>query len=216
MASIARTVGPPAAQHRARLVVLVSGSGTTLQALLDASDLPAEVVAVGADRHGIEGLRRAERAGIPTFVETLQSYAARDGWDGALTDQIASFRPDMVILAGFMKLVSPGLLARFPDRVFNTHPALCPSFPGVHGPSDALRYGVTVTGTTLFIVDAGTDSGPIVAQSVVPVESCDDAVTLHERIKVAERAMLVEHIALLASTGWTIHESPQRRKVTIP
>lgn len=195
--------------------MLVSGSGTNLQALLDA-DLPGTVVAVGSDRPGIEGLARAERAGVPTFVVPLREYPDRATWDETLAEHVASYGPDLVVLAGFMKLVSQHFLSRFPDRVFNTHPALCPAFPGVHGPADALKYGVTVTGATLFIVDAGTDTGPIVAQTVVPVEPDDEPHTLHDRIKVAERAMLVDRIAALASTGWTIHETPNRRKVTLP
>ncbi|HEU4567717.1 MAG TPA: phosphoribosylglycinamide formyltransferase, partial [Marmoricola sp.] len=179
----------------ARLVVLVSGSGTNLQALLDACADPgygAAVVAVGADRDGIEGLSRAQRAGVPTFVRRLNEFAAREDWDRALTEAVAEHQPDVVVLAGFMKLVGATFLERFAGRVVNTHPALCPSFPGTSGPADALAYGVKVTGATLFVVDAGVDTGPIVAQVAVPVEPDDDVATLHERIKVAERRMLVE------------------------
>ncbi|PVG84748.1 phosphoribosylglycinamide formyltransferase [Nocardioides gansuensis] len=191
----------------ARLVVLVSGSGTNLQALLDACTDPAygaEVVAVGADREGIEGLARAERAGIPTFVHKVKDYADRAEWDRALADSVAAHAPDLVVSAGFMKLVGPGFLARFPDRMLNTHPALLPSFPGMHGAADALAYGVKVTGATLFVVDGGVDTGPIVAQTVVPVEDDDTVETLHERIKVAERAMLVESVGRLAREGWRV------------
>lgn len=191
----------------ARLVVLVSGSGTNLQAILDASADPgygARVVAVGADRDGIEGLARAERAGVPTFVARLGDHTSRAYWDRALTDKVAAFEPDLVVLAGFMKLVGEKFLARFGGITVNTHPALSPSFPGMHGPQDALDYGVKVTGATLFVVDAGVDTGAIVAQSVVPVEDDDTVETLHERIKVAERAMLVESVGRMAREGFTV------------
>lgn len=193
----------------ARLVVLVSGSGTNLQALLDASVEPewgARVVAVGADREGIEGLARAERAGVPTFVRRLDQSSTREHWDLTLADTVAAFEPDLVVLAGFMKLVGPTFLERFDSRVLNTHPALCPAFPGTRGPADALAYGVKVTGATLFVVDEGVDTGPIVAQSVVPVEDDDDVESLHERIKVAERRMLVDSVGRLAREGFNISD----------
>ncbi len=188
-----------------RLVVLVSGTGTNLQALLDASADPAfgaEVVAVGADRDGIEGLTRAERAGIPTFVRRVADYPSREDWDRALADAVGEYEPDLVVSAGFMKLVGPAFLKRFP--MVNTHPALCPSFPGMHGPADALAYGVKVTGATLFLVDDGVDTGPILAQVAVPVEDDDTVETLHERIKVHERAMLVDTVGRRAREGWEV------------
>jgi phosphoribosylglycinamide formyltransferase-1 len=188
----------------ARLVVLVSGSGTNLQALLDACADPAygaEVVAVGADRDGILGLERAERAGVATFVRRVADFESREAWDAALTEAVASYAPDVVVLAGFMKLVGPAFLASFGGRTVNTHPALSPSFPGMHGPADALAYGVKVTGCTLFVVDAGVDTGAIIAQTAVPVEDDDTAETLHERIKTAERAMLVEAVGRMAREG---------------
>lgn len=191
----------------ARLVVLVSGSGTNLQALLDACTDPsygARVVAVGADREDIEGLARADRAGVPTFVQRLGHFSSRDDWDRALADTAAAFEPDLVVLAGFMKLVGPEFLARFPGRVVNTHPALCPAFPGTTGPADALAYGVKVTGATLFVVDGGVDTGPIIAQTVVPVLDEDTTETLHERIKGAERSMLVDTVGLMARDGWAV------------
>lgn len=196
---------PPSAP--ARLVVLVSGSGTLLQALLDACADPAygaQVVAVGADRDGIEGLARAERAGLPTFVARVQDYTSRDHWDRALADKVAAFEPDLVVSAGFMKLVGESFLARFGGRFLNSHPALLPSFPGMHGAADALSHGVKLTGATLFVVDLGVDSGPIVAQTAVPVEDDDTAETLHERIKVAERAMLVEAVGRMAREGYVV------------
>lgn len=194
--------------------MLVSGGGTNLQALLDATADPAygaTVVAVGADRDGTEGLARAERAGVATFVHRLADRPSRADWDASLADLVAEHQPDLVVLAGFMKLVGPAFLERFAGRVVNTHPALCPSFPGTTGPADALAYGVKVTGATLFVVDAGVDTGPIVAQTVVPVEDDDDVASLHERIKVAERRMLVDSVGRLARQGFTITD----RKVRI-
>ncbi|MBB6628866.1 phosphoribosylglycinamide formyltransferase [Nocardioides sp. KIGAM211] len=191
----------------ARLVVLVSGAGTNLQALLDACADPAygaRVVAVGADRDDIEGLERAERAGVPTFVKKVGQFSSRDHWDRALADTVAGFDPDLVVLAGFMKLVGEEFLGRFGGSVVNTHPALSPSFPGMHGPGDALEYGVKVTGCTLFVVDAGVDTGPILAQSVVAVEDDDTVEALHERIKVAERAMLVDTVGRMAREGFVV------------
>lgn len=198
----------------ARLVVLVSGSGTNLQALLDASADPsygATVVAVGADRGGIEGLTRAERAGVPTFVHRVKDYPDRGAWDRALAASVAGHEPDLVISAGFMKLVGADFLAAFEGRFLNTHPALSPSFPGMHGPADALAYGVKVTGCTLFVVDDGVDTGPIVAQAAVAVREDDDPESLHERIKVAERALLVDTVGRMAREGFTIED----RKVRI-
>lgn len=190
-----------------RVVVLVSGSGTNLQALLDAAADPsygATVVAVGADRDGIEGLARAQRAGIPTFVHRVKDHATREEWDAALTASVASYEPDLVVSAGFMKLVGDTFLASYGGRFLNTHPALSPSFPGMHGPAEALEYGVKVTGCTLFVVDAGVDTGPIVAQSAVPVLDDDTPESLHERIKQTERLMLVEAVGRIAREGMTV------------
>jgi phosphoribosylglycinamide formyltransferase 1 len=197
----------------ARLVVLVSGAGTNLQALLDACADPAygaEVVAVGADRTGIEGLARAERAGVPTFVHRVNDHATRADWDAVLTDSCRRHRPDLVVSAGFMKLAGAAFLAAYGGRYVNTHPALLPSFPGMHGAADALAYGVKVTGATLFVVDAGVDTGPIVAQAAVPVEDDDDVGSLHERIKVAERTMLVASVGRMAREGFTITDRKVR------
>ena len=165
---------------------------------------------MGADRDDIEGLARAERAAIPTFVRKVGAFADRSTWDHALTDAVAAFDPDVVVLAGFMKLVGPHFLEAFPQRVLNTHPALCPAFPGTNGPGDALAYGVKVTGATLFVVDEGVDTGPIIAQAVVPVEDADDVETLHERIKVAERQMLVDSVGRMAREGFTITDRKVR------
>jgi phosphoribosylglycinamide formyltransferase-1 len=190
-----------------RLVVLVSGAGTNLQALIDACADPAygaRVVAVGADRDGIEGLARADRAGIPTFVKKVSQFSTRENWDRAMATSVAGFEPDLVVLAGFMKLAGEEFLTRFENRIVNTHPALLPSFPGMHGAAEALAHGVKVTGATLFIVDGGVDTGPIIAQTVVPVIDDDTVETLHERIKIAERTMLVDTIGLMARDGWEL------------
>jgi phosphoribosylglycinamide formyltransferase-1 len=199
----------------ARLVVLVSGSGTNLQALLDACADPgygARVAGVGADRPDIEGLARAEKAGVPTFVCRVRDYPDRAEWDAALTAACAEHAPDLIVSAGFLKLVGPGFLAAYQDRYLNTHNALLPAFPGIHGPRDALDYGVKVAGATLFFVDEGVDTGPIVAQVAVPVLDDDTEETLTERIKAAERRQLVHYVGRLVREGWT----SQGRRVTIP
>ncbi|GAA4712675.1 phosphoribosylglycinamide formyltransferase [Nocardioides conyzicola] len=191
----------------AAVVVLVSGSGTNLQALIDACADPAygaRVVAVGADREGIEGLARAERAGIPTFALSVKDFETREEWDAALAGAVAAYDPDIVVLAGFMKLVGSTFLGVYGGKVVNTHPALSPSFPGMHGPADALAYGVKVTGATLFVVDPGVDTGPIVAQRAVEVAPDDTVESLHERIKVAERGMLVDSIGAMAREGFVV------------
>lgn len=197
----------------ARIVVLVSGAGTNLQALLDASQDPeygATVVAVGADRKGTQGLARAEAAGIPTFAVRVRDHGSREEWDRALAAEVASFDPDLVVLAGFMRLVGLEFLRRFAGRTVNTHPALSPSFPGMHGAAEALAYGVRVSGCTLFVVDDGVDTGPIVAQTPVLVADDDTVDSLHERIKVAERAMLVEAVGRMAREGYTIRDRKVR------
>ncbi|BBH16635.1 phosphoribosylglycinamide formyltransferase [Nocardioides baekrokdamisoli] len=191
----------------ARLVVLVSGSGTNLQALIDASRdaaYGAEIVAVGADRDHILGLDRATREQIPTFVVPLNGFESREEWDEALTAAVSAYEPDLVVLAGFMKLVGESFLAAFGGRTVNTHPALSPSFPGMTGPADALAYGVKITGCTLFVVDAGVDTGVIVAQTAVAVEDDDTVETLHERIKVGERQMLVDSVGRMARDGFQV------------
>jgi len=184
----------PTPRSRARVVVLVSGGGTNLQALLDAAeadpDFPAELVAVGADREHIAGLERAELAELSTFVVKVEDFDDRAAWDATLTEITEIFEPDLVVSAGFMKLLGPQFLARF--TVVNTHPALLPSFPGAHAVRDALAYGVTVTGCTVHLVDSGIDTGPVIAQAVVEVRTDDNEDTLHERIKVVERELLVD------------------------
>ena len=197
-----RTGTPPA-----RLVVLLSGTGTLLQALLDACADPAygaQVVAVGSDRTGTVGLERATAAGVETFVHPLADRAERAAWDAHLAGLVAAYEPDLVISAGFMKLVGPNFLARFGGRTINTHPALLPAFPGMHGPRDALAYGVKVTGATVFLVDAGVDTGVVLDQAVVEVRDDDTVESLHERIKVAERDLLVSTTHALVTRPWRV------------
>ncbi|GAA2744732.1 phosphoribosylglycinamide formyltransferase [Kitasatospora cinereorecta] len=218
MAAASAQVFPPRTPGPARLVVLVSGSGTNLQALIDAAAdqaYGAEIVAVGADRAGIAGLKRAEQAGITTFVERIPDHADRAAWDRALTAAVTAHRPDVVVTAGFMKILGPEFIAAFGGRIVNTHPALLPSFPGAHGVPDALAYGVKVTGCTVHLVDAGVDTGPIIAQGVVEVldsDHADGGEALHERIKTVERTLLVEVVGRLAREGHRIED----RKVWIP
>jgi phosphoribosylglycinamide formyltransferase-1 len=199
----------------ARLVVLVSGAGTNLQAIIDACADPrygASVVAVGADRDGIIALGRARAAQIPTFTVKVKDFATRAAWDSALAAACEQYRPDLIVSAGFMKLVGKTFLERFDGRIVNTHPALLPSFPGMHGVRDALDYGVKVTGCTVFLVDEGVDAGPVIAQQAIQVLDDDDEATLHERIKVAERALLVDTVGRMAREGWSVNDD---RKVRI-
>lgn len=180
-----------------RVVVLLSGSGTLFQALLDAvstGEVAAQVVAVIADRADCEGLERARRAGIPAIGHPFAKGADRAAWDAELRDLVAQFSPDLVASAGFMKLVGEAFLAEFGGRTINTHPALLPSFPGMHGPRDALAAGVKVSGATVFVVDAGVDTGRILLQGAVDVLADDDVASLHERIKVVERHLLVQAV----------------------
>lgn len=197
------------------IVVLVSGSGTLLQALIQAAGDPAyglRIAAVGADRAGVEGLARAERAGLPTFVCRVRDFPDRAAWDSGLTDLVTVHEPALVVSAGFLKLVGPRFLEKFGGRYLNSHNALLPSFPGMHGPADALEYGVKVTGATLFVVDEGLDTGAIVAQATVPVFDGDDVQTLTERIKSVERPQLVHYVGRMAREGFTVNS----RKVSIP
>ncbi|MGH3408854.1 MAG: phosphoribosylglycinamide formyltransferase [Streptosporangiaceae bacterium] len=189
------------------MVVLVSGSGSNLQALLNATAdeaFGARVVAVGADRDGIAALDRARAAGVPTFVLRVKDFPDRAAWDRALADACAEFAPDLVVLAGFMKLVGPEFLRRLGGRLINTHPALLPSFPGMHAVRDALDHGVRLSGCTIFLVDEGTDTGPVIAQVAVPVQDDDDEAVLHERIKQAERVLLVDTVGRMVREGWSV------------
>ncbi len=190
-----------------RLVVLASGEGPLLQSLIDGcadGTVPARIVAVGADREGIRAIGRAEQAGIAAFICRVGDYADRSGWDEALTARCATYRPDLVVCAGFMKLLGPCFVGAFGGRTINSHPALLPSFPGMHGVRDALAYGVKVTGCTVFLVDSGLDSGPVIAQAAVPVRDDDDEQTLTERVKATERSLLVRTVAAMLADGWSV------------
>jgi phosphoribosylglycinamide formyltransferase 1 len=195
---------PPSAP--ARVVVLASGTGSLLASLLKSAvgDYPVRVVAVGTDR-GCPALEIAAAASVPTFTVPLADYPDRGCWDAAIAEAAAVHEPDLVVSAGFMKILGPKFLSAFPARVINTHPALLPAFPGAHAVADALAYGVRVTGCTVHLVDAGTDTGPILAQRAVDVLDDDDEATLHERIKVIERQLLVDVLGALAIRGvtWT-------------
>lgn len=196
----------------ARLVVLVSGAGTNLAALLDAAGDPsygATVVAVGSDRDDTAGVERAERLGLPTFVVRVGDFDDRADWDDALTKAVEAHNPTLVVSAGFMKILGERFLSRF--TTVNTHPALLPAFPGAHAVRDALAYPVKITGATVHLVDAGVDTGPVIDQVAVEVEDGDDEASLHERIKVAERTMLVTAVGRMAREGWQVTD----RKVTI-
>jgi formyltetrahydrofolate-dependent phosphoribosylglycinamide formyltransferase len=188
------------------VVVLASGSGTLLQALLDAPDpKPFRVAAVGSDLTSCVALDRATAAGVPTFTCRVADHPDRAAWNRALADAVAAHAPDLVVLAGFMKLLGPGFLRPFDNRVINAHPSLLPAFPGMHAPADALAHGVKLTGCTVFLVDAGVDAGPIVAQRAVPVADDDDVTTLHERIKVVERSLLVDVVTALTAAPYAVH-----------
>ncbi|GAA1459066.1 phosphoribosylglycinamide formyltransferase [Nocardiopsis exhalans] len=189
----------------ARVVVLISGTGSNMAALMEAAKDPgygAEIVAVGTDREGTRGVEVAKAAGVPTFVVPFRSFSDRSAWDTAMSDRIAEHEPDLVVSAGFMRILGPAVIGR--HQAVNIHPALLPSFPGAHAVRDALAHGVRITGTTIHFLDEGVDSGPIIDQVAVPVEDGDDESSLHERIKVVERRMLVDTVGRLAREGWSI------------
>ncbi|EME22880.1 phosphoribosylglycinamide formyltransferase [Rhodococcus triatomae BKS 15-14] len=183
-------------------MVLASGTGSLLQSLLAAAeaDYPARIVAVGVDRE-CAATGHAEAAGVPAFTVALRAHPDRAAWDAALTEAVAAHEPDLVVSAGFMKILGPAFMGRFGGRIVNTHPALLPSFPGAHAVRDALAYGVKVTGSTVHLVDEGVDTGPVLAQEAVAVLDDDDEATLHERIKTVERRLLVEVLAAVATRG---------------
>jgi phosphoribosylglycinamide formyltransferase-1 len=190
------------AAPRSRVVVLLSGAGTLCAALLAATDdagYPVEVVAVGSDRPHAAGLAAARDRGVDTFVTALADHPDRAHWDRALAAELTARRPDWVVSAGFMKLLGPAVLDAFGGRVLNTHPALLPAFPGAHAVRDALAAGVDTTGATVHLVDAGVDTGPVLAQRAVPVLPGDDEARLHERIKTVERELLVHTLACLVT-----------------
>lgn len=187
--------------------MLASGTGSTLQALLDAAGdeaYGAQVVAVGSDKPAAGALARATAAGVPVFTVRPGDHADRAAWDLALADAVAAHAPDLVVCAGFMRLLGTGFLSRFPQRVVNTHPALLPAFPGRHAVADALAYGVKVAGVTVHLVDEGVDTGPVIAQAAVPVLPGDDEARLQSRIQDVERPLYVDAVGRLARSGWTV------------
>lgn len=183
------------------LVVLISGGGSNLRALLDAAEdaqYPARVIAVGSDREA-EGLAIAEEFGIATFTLALSAYPDREAWGDALLEQVRQWEPDLVVLSGFMRLLPPRVVAALTPNLINTHPAYLPEFPGAHGVRDALTAGVRETGASLIVVDNGVDAGPVIAQERVPVLPDDTETSLHERIKLVERRLLVQSILDIAN-----------------
>jgi phosphoribosylglycinamide formyltransferase 1 len=190
------------------LVVLISGGGSNLRALLEASEdaaFPARVIAVGADRDA-EGFVHAEEFGIPTFSCALSSFPDREAWGDALLEQIAVWKPDLVVLSGFMKLLPPRVVEALSPALINTHPAYLPEFPGAHGVRDAIAAGVDKTGASVIVVDNGVDSGPILAQQRVAIESDDTEATLHDRIKIIERELLVQTVLDIATGHINLEE----------
>ena len=181
---------------RKRVVILASGTGSITQAIIDATDLDIQIIAVVSDKADAKVLDRARQAKINTSVIELKDDRA--AWDKQLFDQVNQYQPDLVISAGFMKILSADFVNFFPT--INSHPALLPDFPGAHAVRDALAAGVTVTGVTVHWVDAGVDTGPIITQMEVPVLPGDDEATLHERIKKVERGLIVATIALITPT----------------
>lgn len=191
-----------------RMAVLISGGGSNLGALLAACESEsygAGVVLVVSDRDGAGGLALASEAGVDVAVHRVADYDSRDAWDVGLADLLTGAKVDLVVSAGFLKILGPAVLSAFPGRIINTHNSLLPSFPGINGPRDALEAGVRITGATLFVVDPGMDTGPIIAQVAVPVLDDDDEESLLERIKVAERDQLVTHVGQMARGGWEIN-----------
>jgi formyltetrahydrofolate-dependent phosphoribosylglycinamide formyltransferase len=188
---------PTRASAAARLVVLASGSGSTLQAIVDDVGLRPLVVAAGTDVPGCAAMSRAEAAGVATFAVAPRDHVDRAAWNDALAAELASWRPDLVVLAGFMRILGPSLVRAF--RIVNTHPALLPAFPGAHAVRDALAAGASGTGVTVHWVDEGVDTGPVIAQVPVPVEPGDDEDTLRMRIQAAEKPLYVNTIRQLCS-----------------
>ena len=183
------------------LVVLISGGGSNLRSLLDAcedAEYPARIVAIGADRPA-DGFSHAEDFGIPTFSASFANFPNRESWGDELLEQIQAWDPDLVILSGFMRLLPERVVSALAPRLLNTHPAYLPEFPGAHAVRDALAAGATQTGASIIVVDAGVDSGPILAQERVPILPTDTEGTLHARIKTVERELLVQTVLDIAN-----------------
>jgi len=182
------------------IVVLISGSGSNLRALLEACDnplFPAKILAVGSDK-AAEGLSHAEEYGVPTFVVEPELFDSRDQWSEVLLRNVQYHNPDLVVLAGFMKLLPAGFVSALSPNLINMHPSILPAFPGAHAVRDALAAGASVTGATVHIVDAGVDTGPVLAQREVAVAIGISESDLHEQIKTIERALIVEVVSEIA------------------
>lgn len=183
-----------------KLVVLVSGGGSNLRALLDGTgddDFPARIVAVGSDTDAA-GFRHADERGVPTFTVAPRDFASRDEWGAALLTRIREWQPDLVVCAGFMRILPPVVVDALSPRMINTHPALLPLFPGAHAVRDALAAGATETGVTVHVIDTGVDTGPIIAQESLTVLPGESEAALHERIKTIERRLLVQTVLDIA------------------
>ena len=185
-----------------RIVVLASGAGTLLQALLN-SEIRRLIVAVGSDQPKAPALARARTAGVPTFVVPMAED--REGWNTDLVEHLQAHEADLVVTAGFMRVLGGPVIEAFENRVINSHPALLPSFPGAHAVRDAVESGVKVTGCTIHIIDDGVDTGPIIAQCPVPVDDGDTVESLHERIKEHERTLLVDVLGRVVREGVSVH-----------
>jgi phosphoribosylglycinamide formyltransferase 1 len=191
-----------------QLVVLISGTGSNLRALLEASEdaeFPARVVAIGADREA-DGLLLGEEFGIPTFTVPFTAYPDRQAWGQALIEQVRQWSPDLIVLSGLMRLVPPAVVDAFSPNLINTHPAYLPEFPGAHAVRDALTAGVDQTGASLIVVDNSVDGGPIIAQERVPVLPDDTEATLHDRIKPVERRLLIQTVLDIANSHLDLKE----------
>lgn len=184
------------------IAVLASGTGTLLQALIESS-VRDYIVAVGSDVAGAPALSKAREAGIETFVVAVG--ADREKWNSDLVAHLEGYGTELVVCAGFMRILGPATLAAYPGRIINSHPALLPAFPGAHAVADALAYGVKVTGCTIHVVDSGVDTGPIVAQQAIVIDENDDADTLQERIKQVERVLLVDVVQKILVSGLSVN-----------
>lgn len=193
------------------VVVLASGTGSLFEALLAARDGSFEIAALVTDNPSAGALRIARDSGVEARVVELANFADRTEWDEALAGAIEEFHPQLVVSAGFMRVLGASVLETFPNRIINTHPALLPLFPGAHAVRDALAAGATETGSTVHVVDAGVDTGPVIAQEPVAIDANESEAALHERIKVVERRLLVDVVTRIAKHGLTVHD----RKVTI-
>jgi phosphoribosylglycinamide formyltransferase-1 len=203
MTTVSTSVRPPL-----KLGVLISGEGTNLQAIIDAidrGDLAAEIRVVISNKAAAHGLERARRHALPAEFIDHRKYPAREDFDHALVDSLHAHDVDLVICAGFMRLFSPVMIAAFPQRIMNIHPALCPAFPGVNAIQQALDYGVRASGCTVFFVTVGLDDGPVIAQAVVPVHQDDDEATLAARIHAEEHRIYPHAIRLYQEGRLEVH-----------